>query len=177
MLSNVRDNLHREKLMPRKTVAEMLLTDNQEELTSCTENRLPISFEIGPAPELIISIDDIKTILGGLISGGFETVFSTAIIAIGRLATKEGQEMQQRAYEDILSAYLSPEEAFEHAVDEEKSAYISALVKEALRFYPPLKLLPARQTYKEFVWHGATISKGLLIYVNAQAANRGERKS
>jgi phenylacetate 2-hydroxylase len=106
-------------------------------------------------------------------SGGFETIFSTAIIAIGILSTSEGQSMQQRAYEDILSVYDTPEEAFELCVTEEKCAYVTALVKEALRFYPPLKLLPARQTYKDFVYQGAVIPKGVLVYMNAQAINRG----
>lgn len=107
-------------------------------------------------------------------SGGFETLFSTAIITIGMLASSEGQSMQQRAYDDIMSAYESPEETFDLCVTEEKSPYIVALIKEALRFYPPLKLLPARQVYKDFVWQGAQIPKGVLFYVNAQAANRGK---
>lgn len=107
-------------------------------------------------------------------SGGFETVFSTAIITIGMLSTAEGQLIQQKAYENIMSFYDTPEEAFEACVSEEKCAYICGLVKEALRFYPPLKLLPARQTYKEFNYHGAEIPKGVLVYMNAQAINRGK---
>jgi phenylacetate 2-hydroxylase len=107
-------------------------------------------------------------------SGGFETIFSTAIIAIGVLSSPAGQMMQQMAYEDIMSVYETPEEAFERCVTEEKSAYIAGLVKEALRCYPPLKLLPARQTYKDFVYNGALIPKGILVYVNAQAVNRGK---
>lgn len=108
-------------------------------------------------------------------SGGFETVFSTAIIAIGVLASPAGQSIQQRAYENIMNVYETPEEAFKRCVIEEKSSYIAALVKESLRFYPPLKLLPARQTYKEFVYKGSIIPKGVLIYINAQAINRGRK--
>ncbi|OQV03852.1 hypothetical protein CLAIMM_08840 [Cladophialophora immunda] len=150
MLATVRDRLGLRKAMPRKCVAEMLLTDSVQGLTPF----------------------DVRTILGGLISGGFETIFSTAIITIGVLATNAGQKIQERAYKDILDAYATPEEAFEQAVDEEKCPYISGLVKEALRFYPPLKLLPARQTYKQFVYHGVTVPDGVLLYVNAQAVNR-----
>lgn len=106
-------------------------------------------------------------------SGGFETVFSTAIITIGFLSTPKGQEIQREAYEDLMRVYSTPEEAFRECVIEEKSAYVGALVKESLRFYPPLKLLPARQTGKEFVVEGVTVPKGVLVYVNAQAANRG----
>jgi phenylacetate 2-hydroxylase len=107
-------------------------------------------------------------------SGGFETLYSTAIITIGMLSTQEGQEIQKMAYEDIMSHYDTPEEAFENCLTEEKSKYIIGLVKEALRFYPPLKLLPARQTYKDFIYQGSSIPKGVLVYLNTQAVNRGK---
>ncbi|KAJ5108318.1 cytochrome P450 [Penicillium angulare] len=149
MLRNVRESLSLEKATKR-SVAEMLLTDNMEGLTKL----------------------DIKTILGGLMSGGFETIFSTAIITIGYLSSPEGQAVQEKAYSNILSMYETPEEAFKNCVSEEKCDYVSSLVKEALRFYPPLKILPARQTYKDFVYQGATIPKGILVYVNTQAVNR-----
>ncbi|KAL4963089.1 cytochrome P450 [Aspergillus stella-maris] len=133
----------------KKSVAEMLIENDVDGLTQ----------------------QDIRTILGGLMSGGFETIFSTAIITVGMLSTPEGHEIQQKAYEDIMAVYNTPEEAFERCLLEEKSPYIMGLVKEALRFYAPLKLLPARQVYKEFEYQGAVIPKGLLVYVNAQAAN------
>ncbi|CAH0051154.1 unnamed protein product [Clonostachys solani] len=133
----------------KKPIAEMLLEDNTEGLTQM----------------------DIKTILGGLMSGGFETVFSTAIITIGLLSTPEGQILQQEAYDDLMSAYDSPEEAFRDCMSEEKSPYIAGMVKESLRFYPPLKILPARQTFKEFEYNGAKIPRGVLVYTNTQAVN------
>lgn len=155
----------------RRSVAKMLLADdNNEGLTtrrSCQMSTIQLSSIV------LTSAVDIKTILGGLMSGGFETLFSTAIITIGLLSSSEGQLIQQRAYEDILAVYETPEQAFKLSVSEEKSPYISGLVKGALRFYPPLKLLPARQTYKDFSYHGSLIPKGVLIYINAQAANRG----
>lgn len=107
-------------------------------------------------------------------SGGFETLFSTLIITIGVLASKEGQKMQQAAFENIMNVYQTPEEAYELCLTEEKCEYVCGLVKEALRFYPPLKLITARQTYKEFEYQGVLIPKGVLVYVNAQAANRGK---
>lgn len=107
-------------------------------------------------------------------SGGFETVYSTAIIALGVLSRSEGQAIQQQAYEDIMSVYDTPEEAFDQCLLEEKCPYVMGLVKESLRFFPPLKLLPARQTYKEFVYQGAVIPKGVLVYVNTQAVSRGK---
>ncbi|KAH8650482.1 cytochrome P450 [Ilyonectria robusta] len=149
MLKAVTTNLDRKRPGDKKCVAEMLLEDNQEGLAEL----------------------DIKTILGGLMSGGFETVYSTLIITIGILSTEAGQLIQEKAYQDIMNAYDSPQMAFEQCLLEEKSTYVVALVKEALRFYPPLKILPARQVYKAFSYEGANIPKGLLVYINTQAVN------
>ncbi|KAL3457161.1 cytochrome P450 [Aspergillus heterothallicus] len=149
MLENVRGGMNKLRPADKKSVAEMLLENDHDGLTQ----------------------HDVRTILGGLMSGGFETIFSTAIITLGMLSSPEGQQIQRKAYEEIMSIYGSPQQAFELCLTEEKCPYIIGLVKEALRFYPPLKLLPARQVYKDFEYQGATIPKGLLVYINAQAAN------
>ncbi|TVY48400.1 Phenylacetate 2-hydroxylase [Lachnellula occidentalis] len=169
MLDNVRDslNLH---AGPKKSVAEMLLADSSKD--DLTASRCHQSINSLVIKILIFKVD-VKTILGGLMSGGFETIYSTAIITIGMLSTLQGQSMQQEAYEDIMKVYDTPADAFNLCLTEEKSPYVMGLVKEALRFFPPLKLLPARQTFTEFVYQGATIPKGVLVYMNTQAINRG----
>ncbi|KAL3446366.1 cytochrome P450 [Aspergillus insuetus] len=149
MLDNVRGCMNKLRPADKKSVAEMLIENDHDGLTH----------------------QDVKTILGGLMSGGFETIFSTAIITVGMLSSPEGQEIQRKAYDDIMGIYDTAEQAFELCLTEEKCTYVIGLVKEALRFYPPLKLLPARQVYKEFEYQGALIPKGLLVYINAQAAN------
>lgn len=106
-------------------------------------------------------------------SGGFETISSTVIITLGALSTPWGQEIQNKAYTDMIGAYGSHEKAFEQCLLEEKSQYVSGLVKEALRFYPPHKILPARQVHIDFTYAGATIPQGMLIYINNQAVNFG----
>lgn len=122
-----------------------------------------------------INLVDVRTILGGLMSGGFETVFATAIAGIAYLASPKGQLVQQKAFEDIVQSYGSVEAAFEMSVDEEKSKYTAAFVRETLRYYPPLHLLPPRQTYQGFEWkNGIRVPKGVMILVNCQAANHGK---
>lgn len=138
----------------KECVAQGLLSDKEEALTK----------------------QDIRTILGGLMSGGFETVFATAIIGIGFLASPGGQPIQLSAFADIKNSYKTPQEAFERSVLEEKSKYVAAFVREVLRFYPPLHLLPPRQTYREFDYHGSKIPKGVLVYMNAQAINHDKVK-
>lgn len=106
-------------------------------------------------------------------SGGFETVFTTAIAGIAYLSSPEGQAVQDKAFQDILEHYGSVEAAFAQAVTDEKSPYVAALVRETLRFYPPLHILPFRQTYQDFDHNGARIPKGVMILVNVQAVNHG----
>ncbi|KAE9578365.1 Phenylacetate 2-hydroxylase [Colletotrichum fructicola] len=149
MFSNIQKRPNRLRPGDKKCVAEMLLEDNHEGLTKL----------------------DIKTILGGLMSGGFETIYSTVIVTLRALSTPRGQEIQNKAYADMIGAYGSYENAFEQFLLEEKSHYVSSLVREALRFYPPHKILPARQVYKDFTYVGATIPQGMLIYINNQAVN------
>lgn len=118
-------------------------------------------------------VDDVRTILGGLMSGGFETVLATAIAGIAYLASPEGQIIQATAYNDIIDGYGSVETAFQQAVTDEKSPYVAAFVRETLRYYPPLHILPPRQTYQEFEWNGVKIPKGVMVLANAQAINHG----
>lgn len=106
-------------------------------------------------------------------SGGFETVFTTAIAAIAYLSSPQGQLVQEKAYQDILANYGSVEAAFDQSITDEKSPYVAALVRETLRFYPPLHILPFRQTYQDFEYNGARIPKGVMILVNVQAVNHG----
>ncbi|OKL55956.1 hypothetical protein UA08_08651 [Talaromyces atroroseus] len=148
LLEEVKGNIASGKVT--NCVASGLLMDSEENLTKL----------------------DVRTILGGLMSGGFETVFATAIAGLAFLASPEGQVVQQKAYQDIVESYGSVEAAFEKAVDEERSKYTAAFVKETLRHYPPLHLLPPRQTYQDFAWkNGIKVPKGLMILINCQAAN------
>lgn len=109
-----------------------------------------------------------------MVSGGFETTFASAIAGIGLLASPEGQNIQQHAYDDIMSVYTTPEEAYRLSVSEEKSKYVAAFVKEVLRHYPPLHLMVPRQVYRDFEYNGSRIPKGVMILANAQAINHGE---
>jgi phenylacetate 2-hydroxylase len=120
---------------------------------------------------------DVRTILGGLMSGGFETVLATAIAGIAYLASPEGQAMQEKAYLEMTGASGNVEAAFEDAVQEECSPFVVAFVHETLRHYPPLHILPPRQTYQEFEWNGVRIHKGVMILANAQAINHGTMSS
>ncbi|EPE34768.1 Cytochrome P450 [Glarea lozoyensis ATCC 20868] len=115
--------------------------------------------------------EEIKSINVSLVSGGFETVSTTAAAGLGFLSSPEGQDTQKRAYEAIMEVYSSDEEAWEKCISEETVPYVVALVREMLRYYAAIQLLPPRQTMKSFNWRGNMIPKGLSVYMNAQAIN------
>lgn len=108
-------------------------------------------------------------------SGGFETILATAIAGIAYLASPEGQAAQEKAYLELIDSSGDVETAYREAVEAEKSPYVVAFVRETLRHYPPLHILPPRQTYQGFEWEGASIPKGVMILVNAQAVNHGTK--
>lgn len=122
-------------------------------------------------------LDDVRTILGGLMSGGFETILTTAIAGIAYLASPAGRAAQAKAYLELIDASGDAQAAFRETVEAEKSPYLAAFVRETLRYYPPLHILPPRQTYQEFEWEGAKIPKGIMILANAQAINHGTGNS
>ncbi|EHK96715.1 hypothetical protein M7I_7570 [Glarea lozoyensis 74030] len=61
------------------------------------------------------------------VSGGFETVSTTAAAGLGFLSSPEGQDTQKRAYEAIMEVYSSDEEAWEKCISEETVPYVVAL--------------------------------------------------
>lgn len=118
-----------------------------------------------------LSESEIKSINVSFVSGGFETLATSGLACIGWLSTEQGQSIQEKAYQDIIGAHGSAEAAWNECLFEEKSAYVVALAREALRYYCPIPLLTPRQTIKSFIWQGIEIPKGLTVYVNGQSAN------
>ncbi|EOD48674.1 putative cytochrome p450 protein [Neofusicoccum parvum UCRNP2] len=122
--------------------------------------------------EVKLTEAEIRSINVGLVSGGFETLATTGIAGLGFLSTAgEGQRVQARAYDEIMRVYGSAEEAWEKCLLEENVEYVVALVREMLRYYCAIQLLPPRQTFKEMEYNGVRIPKGVTVYMNAQAIN------
>ncbi|KAH8802434.1 phenylacetate 2-hydroxylase [Xylogone sp. PMI_703] len=118
-----------------------------------------------------LSKDDIRSINVSLISGGFETVATTSTAGMAALITPSGEEIQEKAYEDLLSVYGTAEDAWEQCVTDERSPYLVALVREMLRYFAAVPLLPPRQTERKFSWNGVEVPKGVSVFLNAQAIN------
>ena len=79
-------------------------------------------------------LDEIKSICLTMVSAGLDTVPANLIMGIAYLATPAGQQIQQRAYDEIMKVYPN-NDAWEQCIFEEKIPYITALYKEILRYW------------------------------------------
>lgn len=65
-------------------------------------------------------------------------------------------------------------DAWDKCLGEEKVPYITALVKEILRFWTVIPMCLPRTSIKDIQWEGATIPAGTSFYMNAWAADYDE---
>ena len=122
-------------------------------------------------PEAKLNEAEIKSICLTMVSAGIDTVPGNMIMGLGFLASPEGQEIQKRAYEEIMKVYPTEGEAWEKCLYEEKVPYITALTKEILRFWTVIPICLPRTSIKDIKWQDATIPAGTTFYMNAWAAD------
>lgn len=99
-----------------------------------------------------------------MVSAGLDTVPGNLIMCIAYLSSPHGQEIQQRAYEQIVKVYPGGD-AWEKCLVEEKVPYITALVKETLRFWTVIPISLPRTSTKDIQWGKATIPAGTTFYM------------
>ena len=107
-----------------------------------------------------------------MVSAGLDTVPGNLIMGIGYLSCPHGQEIQKRAYDEIMNVYPNGD-AWEKCLTEEKVPYITAFVKEVLRFWVVIPICLPRVSIKDIQWEKATIPAGTTFYmVNIQFLNQ-----
>ena len=99
-----------------------------------------------------------------MVSAGLDTVPGNIIMAVAYLSCPRGQEIQQRAYEEIMKVYPGGD-AWDKCLTEEKVPYISAFVKETLRFWTVIPISLPRESIKDIEWQGATIPAGTTFFM------------
>lgn len=99
-----------------------------------------------------------------MVSAGLDTVPGNVIMGIAYLASEDGQRVQQKAYEEILKVYPDGD-AWEKCLVEEKVPYVTALVKETLRFWTVIPICLPRESTKDIVYNGATIPAGTTFFM------------
>lgn len=99
-----------------------------------------------------------------MVSAGLDTVPGNLIMGIAYLASEDGQRIQQKAYDEIMAVYPDGD-AWERCLFEEKVPYITALVKEILRFWTVIPICLPRVSTKDINYDGATIPAGTTFFM------------
>lgn len=105
-----------------------------------------------------------------MVSAGLDTIPSNLIMCLAYLSSPHGQEIQEKARAEIMKVYPNGE-AWERCLYEEKVPYITALVKEVLRFWTVIPICLPRTSIKDIKWGDAVIPSGTTFYMNAWAAD------
>jgi phenylacetate 2-hydroxylase len=99
-----------------------------------------------------------------MVSAGLDTVPGNLIMGIGYLSSPHGQEIQKRALDEIMKVYPDGD-AWEMCLHEEKVPYVTALVKEILRFWTVIPICLPRVSVKDIQWENATIPAGTTFFM------------
>ncbi|KAK2616570.1 hypothetical protein QQS21_000393 [Conoideocrella luteorostrata] len=113
---------------------------------------------------------ELSTVLLTFLSGGLATASSTIHWSLTLLATRP--DIQETAYKAIREVYPNNKQVFEAGLqDVEEVPYISALVRESLRFYTPSRLALPRLAVQSFEYEGKIIPEGTTVILNTFACN------
>ncbi|RGP80024.1 phenylacetate 2-hydroxylase [Fusarium longipes] len=151
-----------------------LLNDLKRRIAEGTDKPC-ITGNILKDPEAKLNEAEIKSICLTMVSAGLDTVPGNLVMGIAYLATPHGQEIQAKALEEIYKVYPNGE-AWERCLVEEKVPYITALVKEILRFWTVIPICLPRVNIKDIPYKGTTIPAGTTFFMNAYAADYDEAR-
>uniref|UniRef100_A0A0B7K203 Phenylacetate 2-hydroxylase n=1 Tax=Bionectria ochroleuca TaxID=29856 RepID=A0A0B7K203_BIOOC len=126
-------------------------------------------------PEAKLNEAEIKSICLTMVSAGLDTVPVNLVMGLAFLSSPEGQAVQARALEEIEKVYPDGE-AWEKCLIEEKVPYVTALVKETLRFWTVIPICLPRTSIKDIPYEGAVIPAGTTFFMNAYAADYDEQR-
>lgn len=121
--------------------------------------------------EAKLSKDELTSISLTMLSGGLDTVTTQVAWFVALLS--QHPEIQDKAVAEIRKLYSASQPLCDEN-DDQKCAYIVALVKESLRYYTVLRLALPRASVKDLPYNGAVIPKGTMVFLNAWACNMGK---
>lgn len=153
----------------RDVYMDLLLKKLKKNIADGTDNPC-ITGNILKDPDAKLNTAEVQSICLTMVSAGLDTVPGNLIMCIAYLASAHGQAIQKRAYEEIMAVYPQGN-AWEQGLLEEKVPYITALVKEVLRFWTVIPICLPRVSVKDIEWEGAIIPSGTTFYMNAYAAD------
>ncbi|KAJ6150775.1 hypothetical protein N7470_007369 [Penicillium chermesinum] len=118
--------------------------------------------------EAKLNSEELTSISLTMLSGGLDTVTTLVAWSIGLLSTRP--DVQKKAAQAISEMY-GANEPMCSAEDDQKCAYVAALVRECLRYFTVLRLALPRTSIREITYEGVVIPKGTVIFLNAWACN------
>jgi 3-hydroxyphenylacetate 6-hydroxylase len=120
--------------------------------------------------EAALNKEELTSISLTMLSGGLDTITTLVQWSVALLAQRP--DIQDEAIKAIRKFYTK-EEPLADAYDDQKCAYVVALVRECLRYFTVLRLALPRATIKDVHYEGKLIPAGSTIYLNAWACNMG----
>ncbi|KAH7131101.1 cytochrome P450 [Dactylonectria macrodidyma] len=127
-------------------------------------------------PEAKLNEAEIKSICLTMVSAGLDTVPVNLVMGLAYLSSPEGQVVQAKAFKAIEEAYPGGDEAWERGLLEEKVPYITALVKETLRYWTVIPICLPRTSIKDIPYEGSVIPAGTTFFMNAYAADYDSKR-
>lgn len=115
-------------------------------------------------PEAKLNDDEVKSICLTMVSAGLDTVPGNLVMGVAYFASEDGQRIQKKAYEEIMKVYPDGD-AWEKCLVEEKVPYVTAMVKETLRFWTVIPICLPRESTKDIVFNGAHIPAGTTFFM------------
>lgn len=99
-----------------------------------------------------------------MVSAGLDTVPGNLIMGLAYLSTKHGQSIQAKALKEIEEMYPNGD-AWEKCLVEEKVPFVTALVKETLRFWTVIPICLPRTSIKDIEYKGAVVPAGTTFFM------------
>ncbi|TFB01791.1 Phenylacetate 2-hydroxylase [Trichoderma ghanense] len=113
---------------------------------------------------MVIPLAELKSICLTMVSAGLDTVPGNIVMGMAYLSTEHGQSIQAKALKAIQQAYPNGD-AWEKCLIEEKVPYVTALVKETLRFWTVIPICLPRMNISDIPYEGSVVPAGTTFFM------------
>ncbi|PYH88442.1 cytochrome P450 phenylacetate hydroxylase [Aspergillus ellipticus CBS 707.79] len=115
-----------------------------------------------------LSSEELTSISLTMLSGGLDTITTLVAWSLGLLSQR--QDIQDKAVRAIREMYGQNQPLCDPA-DDQKCAYVAALVRECLRYFTVLRLALPRTSIRDITYNGIVVPKGTMFFLNSWACN------
>ncbi|KAL1805879.1 hypothetical protein ACET3Z_028947 [Daucus carota] len=123
----------------------------------------------GQISSIDFTSNNIKAVIMNLFFGGTDTTANTIVWMMTSLI--KNPKAMRRAQEEVRNVMHGKEIISEEDIQNAKLPYVEAVIKEALRMYPVIAIIPRESLDKEVI-NGYEIKPNTIVYVNLLAIHR-----